>query len=1142
MRRASSFRAPPASLARALLAIASAGAAFAFGRAAAQEPPPVAMRPVDVRRDAIVNVTVVPAPGERIADAVVVMKDGWIERVGPRASVEVPAGTTVHDGRGCTVYAGFIDACVRADSAAAARAAAAEQGAHWNAKVTPQVQAAELPTLSADARKELRALGFTAAAVHPNSGIFRGSAEVVLLGDEPRSARTLVADAGTCIAFETGGGGPRDGESQARGGYPGALVGAIALVRQTLADARWHAACEEVWRTGPAGNEPPERSNALSALHAAAAGRQRTWFDATDERNLLRAEAIARESSLDAGFVGSGREYRRLAEVRAAGRPVVVPFDFPKAPDVQVPRAADSVPLRELIHWAMAPMNLAELQRAGVPAAASTVRLRDVGGFARAARRALEWGTTEDELLAALTVNPARMLGIGAIAGEVRPGRVANLVLWQGSPFGEESKVRETWIAGIRNEVEPFSRFPLKGCFTLPIPAEAGAFSALPVSLVVDADERRLELLMQKPEGKPAAELRAQGASFDAARASFTVPGKELGATGPLRGELLCTPEAMQVTLAADDGRTVRWEVPAGARSGDVPARPKRGRDRGQPPEGESGKDEGDAGPKAAGDEPAATDRPERPDAKAVVAAIPRTSPLGDCGVEAPSRPRRVLVEHATVWTAADAGILEDADLLVEDGRIVAVGQGLRARLPADPGEGTVIIDGTGLHLTPGLIDCHSHTGIDGGVNEGTQNVTAEVRIADAVNADDIDWYRQLAGGLVAANQLHGSANPIGGQNSVVKLRWGEPAAAFPVEGAIPGIKFALGENVTRGSGRYPSSRLGVETLIRDRFQAAREWRAAHARHAALPPEQRSRTMPPRPDLELEALAEILEGKRLVHCHSYRQDEIAMLLRIADDFGFKVGTLQHVLEGYKVAPDIARHGAGASSFSDWWAYKMEVMDAIPWNGQMLWKAGVVTSFNSDSDELARRMNTEAAKGVRYGAMPREEAIKLVTINPAKQLRIDGMTGSLEPGKDADFAVWSADPLSVYARCLQTWVDGVRRFDVAEDAAMRARDAATRARLVELAMGEWGKDGGGSDGGGGTRGRRGGAPGGGPPPVDGMRSGSLLVRMLGTRADVLMDQVRSGIDPSAIRPGECGCDRLDSWNAIFEETLGEGGAR
>ncbi len=1154
------------SLLRALSTLGSAGALSVAAIALAQDAPPVAMRPVDARRDAIVNVTVVPTPGERLADAVIVMKDGWIERVGARGSFEVPAGTTVHDGGGATVYAGFLDACVRVDGSAAARAAGAEAGAHWNLKVTPQVRAADLAPLASEAKKTLRSQGFTVASVHPDSGIFRGSAQVVLLGDDPRAARTVVANAGASVAFETTGGrggDEDDPEAWNRATYPGALIGSIALVRQTFADANWHAECTNAWANEPSGNQPPPLANALVALAPVAAGKERAWFDASDERNLLRAESIAKEHGLDAAFIGSGREYRALPQVKATGRPVVVPFDFPRAPDAATPRAVDAVPLRELAHWALAPTNLAELLRAGVPAAASTVRLKDAGSFGKAARRAIGAGTTEDELLSALTVHPARMLGMQAIAGEVKPGRMANLVVCDGALFGEDSKVREVWIAGLRHEVEPRSRFPMKGTYALRL-LEGSTTEPGPVAtaIAIDADERSIAFLMSpprkpeeapdpnfRPEPVPAPatapaadadadrarkqkrdELRAEGVNFEDSRAGFTVAGAVAGVGVPLRGMIVATKNGAEITVTKPDGGRQAWAIAPADRTGDA----RDAKKDGDPEKG--GDPEKDADPK---------NPPRKVDVPAVLASIPRTFPLADYGVERPFAPAAVLIEHATVWTAAKDGILEDADVLVRDGKVAAVGRGLRAGI-ADAELGKLhVVDGRGKHVTPGLIDCHSHTGIDGGVNEWTQNVTAEVRIADAVNAEDVDWYRQLAGGLTAANQLHGSANPIGGQNSVVKIRWGEPASAFPVKGAIPGIKFALGENVTRSKKRYPSSRLGVETLIRDRFQAAREWREANARWSALPEAGRARTMRPRPDLELEALAEILEGKRLVHCHSYRQDEIAMLLRIADDFGFKVGTLQHVLEGYKVADDIARHGAGASSFSDWWAYKVEVMDAIPWNGQMMWRAGVLTSFNSDSDELARRMNTEAAKAVRYGGVPREEAIKFVTINPARQLRIDATTGSLEAGKDADIAVWSGDPLSVYSRCLQTWVDGVRRFDAEEDMAMRARDAATRAKLVELAMGDWGKDGGNDAGGarGGRRGR-GADPGGaqGSPPVDGLRAGGLLMRMLGTRDEYLMEQVRSGVDPESVRPGECGCDRIDSWNAIFETVGGEGGAR
>jgi N-acetylglucosamine-6-phosphate deacetylase len=1126
-------------------------------------------------------VTIAAMPGERLADGVVLMKDGWIERTGAYGSFDIPAGTTIHDGTGCTVYAGFIDACVRIDSSAAARAASSERGAHWNARVVPQVRAADLPVMSTDSRKELRALGFTAAALHPNAGIFRGSAQVALLGDDPRAARTVVEDAGTCVAFETTGGGD-DEASWNRATYPGALIGAIALQRQTFADAAWHAKSAAVWQAHPSGSEPPVLANALESLHAAANGKQRVWFDASDERNLLRADALAREMSIDASFVGSGLEFRRLAEVRATGRPVVVPFNFPKTPDTQSPRAIDAVSLRELEQWALAPTNLAELLRAGVPAAASTVRLKNVGEFAKAARRATKCGTTEDELLAALTTNPARMLGMSKIAGEVRAGHMANLVLCKGPLYGEDSKIREVWIAGLRHEVEPLSKFPLKGVYAMAAPSSPGGLTVFPESLTIDADERTVSFGLPKvanlnkekdsntangkgaevssatPEptgkGSESPKVRADGANFDDARVGFTMPSKELGADGTARGTIVATRDNAEVTLTAADGRVARWTIAAAARTGDVPDPKEERKNKRANAKGGTGGTGGDGGVGGAdgknGASPTSDDADFDP--KPVLAAIPRVFPMGEYGVDTRLAPKSLLVEHATVWTVSDRGILTDADLLIKDGKIAAVGSNLRATLTGALTD-TMIIDGTGMHVTPGMIDCHSHTGIAGGVNEWTQNVTAEVRIADAIDPEDINWYRQLAGGLTAANQLHGSSNPIGGQNSVVKIRWGQNSSAFPLQGAILGIKFALGENVVRGKNRYPGSRLGVEALIRDRFQSAREWRAAQLAYQALPDNVRAQTMPPQPDYELQTLAEILEGKRIVHCHSYRQDEIAMLIRVADDFKFQIGTFQHVLEGYKVADEIARHGAGASSFSDWWAYKMEVMDAIPWNGEMLWKAGVVTSFNSDSDELARHMNTEATKAVRYGGLTREEAIKFVTLNPAKQLRIDAMCGSLEPGKDADFVIWSADPLSVYARCMQTWVDGVRQFDVDTDRIMRARDAQTRTALIALATSEWGKGGGGDSGGGkGRPGKRGATPGmqdADTPPIDDANidrdarsGGSLLARLRFNQRDRLMEMVRSGIDPAAIRPGECGCNQLDSWSAIFEVTGGEGGVR
>jgi len=428
--------------------------------------------------------------------------------------------------------------------------------------------------------------------------------------------------------------------------------------------------------------------------------------------------------------------------------------------------------------------------------------------------------------------------------------------------------------------------------------------------------------------------------------------------------------------------------------------------------------------------------------------ALLASGAVGAAGDDASAPRRDVLVKGATIWTVAQSGVLENGDLLVRDGKIVAVGKSLTA-----PG-GALVIDAAGKHVTPGLIDAHSHTAVDGPVNEGTNNITAEVRIGDVLDPDDIAIYRELAGGLTTANVLHGSANSIGGQNQVIKLKWGVTADELRFLSAPPGIKFALGENPKRSNfpagdrePRYPVTRMGVEESIRERFLAAKQYTRDWASYEKLKPKEQERQVPPRRDLQLEALEQILRGQRLVHSHCYRQDEILMLIRLADELGFKIATFQHVLEGYKVADEISRHGAGGSTFSDWWAYKIEAWDAIPFNGALMAQRGVVVSFNSDSNELARRMNLEAAKAMKYGGMPEQDAIKFVTINPARQLGIDKRVGSLEPGKDADFVIWNGHPLSVYTRAEQTWVDGARQFDLTADLAARAEIDKKREAII-----------------------------------------------------------------------------------------------
>jgi imidazolonepropionase-like amidohydrolase len=400
-----------------------------------------------------------------------------------------------------------------------------------------------------------------------------------------------------------------------------------------------------------------------------------------------------------------------------------------------------------------------------------------------------------------------------------------------------------------------------------------------------------------------------------------------------------------------------------------------------------------------------------------------------------------VLLTHATVWTCGPAGNLEQADVLVHGGKIAAVGKSL-AR-PA----GVTVVDCQGRDVTPGLIDAHNHSAIVGGVNEGSNSCTAEVRIGDVVNSEGIDLYRELAGGLTVANLLHGSANCMGGQSQVIKLRWGADPEGLKFRAAKPAIKFALGENVKQSNWgekfttRYPQTRMGVEQFMREKFSEARDYSKSMATKPV------AGELPPRRDLQLDALAEILRGDRMIHCHSYRQDEILMLMRVAEDFGFHVGTFQHVLEGYKVADELSKHGAMASCFTDWWAYKFEVYDAIPYDASLMRDRGVVVSVNSDSTELARRMNLEAAKVAKWGDVPREEALHFVTINPARQLGVESHVGTIEKGKDADLVVWSGDPLSTATRADQTYIDGLLYFDRAHDVAARAAQDDERKSLV-----------------------------------------------------------------------------------------------
>jgi imidazolonepropionase-like amidohydrolase len=418
----------------------------------------------------------------------------------------------------------------------------------------------------------------------------------------------------------------------------------------------------------------------------------------------------------------------------------------------------------------------------------------------------------------------------------------------------------------------------------------------------------------------------------------------------------------------------------------------------------------------------------------------------------APMAAETYIIKNATVMTVTKGTF--KGSVVVKDGKIAEMGETV-----AVP-QGATVIDGTGQYLIPGIIDCHSHIAADGGINEGSVSVSSMVDIRDVINPEDIAIYRALAGGVTTANILHGSANSIGGCTLPLKMRWGKNAQEMIFEGATPGIKFALGENPKRagnpqggrGGGtpvqaRYPATRMGVEDTIREAFNEAKAYKGDWDDYAAKVA-RGEHPIPPRKDLKLEALKEVLEGKRFVHVHCYRADEILMILRIADDYGFKIRTLQHVLEGYKVAKEIAAHGAGASTFSDWWSYKVEAFDAIPFNAAIMTKKGVVVSLNSDDAELMRHLNTEAGKAMKYGGMSETEALAMVTLNPAKQLGIDNRVGSIEVGKDADLVLYDKFPLSDYAKVQKVLIDGTVYFDRDKEVTGRAAKQAEKQKLID----------------------------------------------------------------------------------------------
>lgn len=1038
---------------------------------------------------AITGATIHVSPTETIEKGTVIVFRDKITLVGP--DVAVPAGAQVIDATGKHLYAGWIDSYVPYGESISVP----EGGSHyWNDRIRPELSVAELMKPTGIKSDEMLRAGITNALVVPTDGIIQGQASVVHTNGQTPDSSVVRADVAMNAILTSprgfGRGGP-PAPSPATPGpatpapppaaaqfvsrYPSSPMGAYALARQAFYDAKWY---RDAWQVAERDQNVsrPERNQSLDALQPLLAGKMPLLVQTSNEFFALRASRFAKEFGLNYIVVGSGQEYRRVQEVAELKVPIVLPLNFPQPPTVTDTTAVLNTTLESLMHWDLAPENPRRLHDAGVSFVFSSQGLSRAGDLVGQVRKAIERGLPADVALAALTTGPAKLWGVEQQLGTISAGKFANFFLSDKPIFDKSAKITESWVGGNRLPLDTPKSRQFAGLWRV----ETTLGDKPEIFLIVREEPRvsgSLRTQVEANEEKP--DVALQGAAIRDTQFSGSFKGDTLGVSGThVLSFVVDQPGVGHGQLVLADGQIVSANV---SRVGDAPAESGRssssvasgerggGGERGASDRGggrgfgrgrRGGGDEAvaaDTAPSAATESKTTENKPADTSAVASTTApnngalYPVNYPFGDYGrAEIPAAPKSVLIKNVTVWTSGPQGNLPGGAILFGNGKIISV-HPAGETLP----EAELVIDGQGGHVTPGLIDCHSHMATDSGVNESGQAITAEVRIGDFIDARDISIYRQLAGGLTAANILHGSANPIGGQNQVIKLRWGLNDEQLKFAEAPGGIKFALGENVKQSgartpSNRYPQTRMGVEQIMHDSFRAAQEYAAAHQRWQV-----DRQGLPPRVDLELEAIAEIVHGKRWIHCHSYRQDEILALIRVLDQYGIRIGTFQHILEGYKVAEAMAKHGAMASAFSDWWAYKVEVQDAIPYAGSIMHEQGIVVSFNSDDGELARHMNHEAAKAMRFGGVSEEEALKFVTLNPAKQLRIDQYVGSLETGKHADLVLWNGHPLETTSRCDQTWIDGRKYFDVVEDRTLVAEQAKMRAALVQrvLASGE-----------------------------------------------------------------------------------------
>ncbi len=709
-------------------------------------------------------------------------------------------------------------------------------------------------------------------------------------------------------------------------------------------------------------------------------------FEAKSKINSLRIDKIGDEFNIQYVLLGGGDEYERIEEIKATNASYILPINFPDAYDIEDVYSANILQLSDMREWNQRPSNPAQFEKNGIQFAITTNGLKSPNNLKTNINKAIENGLSKSKALEALTSVPAKIIGRDDVLGYLKKGYIANFLITSGEIFDSNTIIHENWVKGNRNILKSMSLKDIRGKYNLTINKK---------NTVLDINGE-----IDKPKG---------------ILNDSTLSVKKLTYKN----------DWINMTIN-DDSNLVRLSLRSNIENDDL--------------EGKIYNSNGIVNNIYAKffEKHESKSKGLQNKHNKEINILPVKYPNMAYGFNEPQESEDILIKNATIWTNENQGILSNTDILITNGKITKIGNDLKHK-------SALVIDGTGKHLTSGIIDEHSHIAASS-INEGGHNSSAEVTIEEVIDPEDINIYRNLAGGVTTIQILHGSANPIGGRSAIIKLKWGESANILIFKYSPKFIKCALGENVKQSNwqsyNRFPQSRMGVEQLFIDYFNRAKEY-----------DEIKKSGQDYRKDLELEVLAKIINKVMFISCHSYVQSEINMLMKVAEKFDFNINTFTHILEGYKVADKMKDHGVGASTFSDWWAYKFEVNDAIPYNAAILHNVGVTTAINSDDAEMSRRLNQEAAKTIKYGGMSEEDAWKTITLNPAKLLRIDDKVGSIKIGKDADVVLWNQNPLSVYAIAEKTIIDGAIYFDKERDKMLRKEIKEERALLINMMMEE-----------------------------------------------------------------------------------------